>query len=82
MVNHCLVKFSGHKYCGSGGLIVLDFARPRDEINMFLYGWEPCKFGGQWHCRSEDIIVLVCLVILQNHVTKGSGSFMGSSPSS
>ena len=30
------------------------------------------KFGYHGHCGSGDILVLVCHVILQDHVTKGS----------
>ena len=31
----------------------------------------PSNFGGHRHCRSKDIIILICQVILQNHVIKG-----------
>ena len=41
----------------------------------------PTKFGGHKHCNSEGIIVLVCQIILQDRVTKGSCDFMGSSSS-
>ena len=40
----------------------------------------PVKFGGHWHCGSGDTMVLVCHVILQDHVTKGSNNYMGRSP--
>ena len=32
------------------------------------------------HCGSEDIMVLVCHVISQDHVTKRLGNFMSRSP--
>ena len=35
------------------------------------------KFGGHRHCSSEDIMVLICHVILQEHVIKASCNFMG-----
>ena len=38
------------------------------------------KFGGRRHCGSSDIVVLVCHVIMQDHVTKGLNNSMGSSP--
>ena len=34
-----------------------------------------------WHCGSEDIMILVCHVILQGHLIKKSSDFMGRSPS-
>ena len=45
-----------------------------------------CKqfFKKRWICRnsgSTDIVVLVCLVISQDHLTKGSCAFLGKSPS-
>ena len=39
-------------------------------------------FGGYKHCGSEDITVLVCQMISQEHVTKGQCNFMARSPSS
>ena len=36
----------------------------------------PAKFTGHKYCCNEDVVVLVCKVILQDHVTKGSGNFM------
>ena len=41
----------------------------------------PAKFGGQRHCGSRYKMVLVCHVILQDHVIKGLCDFMGSSQS-
>ena len=34
-------------------------------------------FGGPRHCRSGDIMVLICHVISQNHVLKRSFDVMG-----
>lgn len=30
------------------------------------------KFGGHKHCCNEDMMILVCHVILQEHVIQGS----------
>ena len=40
----------------------------------------PSKIGGFGRYVNGDIIVLVCRMILQNQVIKGSCDFMGSSP--
>ena len=55
---------------------------------MLLFGQEPIKasyhppnFGDHSHCGSGTIIILVCHVISQNHVIKGSSEFLGRSPS-
>ena len=37
------------------------------------------KSGGDRHYGSEDIIVFVCNVILQEHLSKGLYDFMGRS---
>ena len=37
------------------------------------------KFGGHRHCGSENIMISVCSVILQDHVIKESCDFMGRS---
>ena len=54
---------------------------------MRLYGqeslkvsYQPAKFGGDKHFGSEDIMVSVSLVILEDHVIKGSCDFMCKSP--
>ena len=39
--------------------------------------YHPAKFGGHMHCGSADVMALVCHVMLQNHVIKGSCDFMG-----
>ena len=46
----------------------------------------PTKFGGHSHCGSEDIMILVYHVILQEHVIKGrvtlwAGVHQGKMPS-
>ena len=41
----------------------------------------PVKFGGHRHSDSRDKVVLVCHVILQDHVIKGSCDVMRRSPS-
>ena len=38
-------------------------------------------FGGHSHCSSEDIMILVCHVILLDHVINGSCDFIGKNPS-
>ena len=37
---------------------------------------QPTKFGGDRHFGSEDIMILVSLVILEDHVIKGLCDFM------
>ena len=37
----------------------------------------PAKFGDHGHRSSGDTMILVCHMILQDHMTKGSGNFMG-----
>ena len=39
----------------------------QEPINI---GYHPAKFGGHKHCGSEDVVVLVCHVISQDHVIK------------
>ena len=43
--------------------------------------YHSAKFGGHQHCGSGDIVVLVCHVILQDHMINGSCDFMSRSPS-
>ena len=40
--------------------------------SKLISSYRPNMFGGYRHCGSVDIMVLVCQVISQNHVTKGS----------
>ena len=44
-------------------------------------GHHPAKFGGHRHGVGGYIMVLVYDVILQDHVIKGSGDFLGGRPS-
>ena len=37
--------------------------------------YHPAKFGGQGHCGSGNIMILVCHVILQDDAIKGSCDF-------
>ena len=41
----------------------------------------PAKIGGHRRCCIGEIMVLVCHVISQDHVTKELSKFMGRSPS-
>ena len=49
--------------------------------NHLVVSHTPAKFGGYGHLGSGYIMVLVCLVILTDHVTKGSSNIMGRNPS-
>ena len=35
------------------------------------------KFSGQRHCITGDTMILVCFMVLQDHVIKGSCEFRG-----
>ena len=39
------------------------------------------KCGGHRHCSSGDIMVLVCHVIMKDHMIKGWRNFIGENPS-
>ena len=41
----------------------------------------PVRLGGHSHCSSGNKIVLICYMISQDHVMKGSCDFMGRRPS-
>ena len=63
-------------FCGFS--LSRNLARPCDQRFMWLYGqWlinithHPVMIGGYMHCGSDDIMILVCHVILQNHVIEG-----------
>ena len=45
------------------------------EWQAFIVCHHLTKFGGQGYCSSRDIIFLVCHVIKQVHVIKGSGNY-------
>ena len=46
-------------------------------MTLQVGAYHPVKFGGQKHSDGGDILVLVCHVILQDHVIKGLRDFMG-----
>ena len=48
-------------------------------MEPLIVSYRPTKFGGHGHCGSGSIMVLVCHMILQDHVSKASGNFMGRS---
>ena len=75
-----------HEYCGSGDnnafRLLRDLTRPSDQRVMWLYGQESikvsyhsAKFGGQGPNGGENIVILVCHVISQYHMIKGSCDF-------
>ena len=43
--------------------------------------YHPAKFDSHRYCSSGDMMILVCHVILQDHVIKGACDFMDRSPS-
>ena len=51
-----------------------------DRSQSLKVSHQPAKFGGISHFGSEDIMVLVSLVILEDQVIKGSCDFMCKSP--
>ena len=62
--------------------------RPLDDRVMWLYrhevskvSYHPAMFGGHRHCGSGNIMILVCQVISQYNVIKGSCDLIGRSPS-
>ena len=72
-------KFVGHSYCGSRDVFSLlsDLARPHDERVVWLNGYEPLKVSPQPVTFGGSTMVLVCHVILQDQVKKGSSNFVG-----
>ena len=42
------------------------------KSQSFMVSHQPDKFAGHRHCGSGDIMILVCHVILQDHLIKGS----------
>ena len=46
------------------------------ELEPIKVSYHPVKLGGHRHFGSEDIMISVCHVILQDHVIKGSCDFM------
>ena len=72
-----VTRFGDHRYCHSRNVFSLsrDLARARDYKVMGLSGWkfhkvshQLTKFGDYRQGGSGDIMVLVCHVILHNHV--------------
>ena len=64
-----------------------DLAKPHDQKFMWLYGKEPiklschpAKFGGHNHSSGEDIKFLVCHLISQKNMIKGSSNLLKLSP--
>ena len=49
-------------------------------LNPLMVSHTPVKFDDR-HCGSEDMMILVCHVILSDHVTKGFSNVMSGSPS-
>ena len=88
-------SLANHRYCDNEDDFKLsrDFLRLRIPRVIWLYGQVPIqtnyhfpkfgshstKFGGQRHFDSASMI-LVCHVILQDHVIKGSSDFMERTP--
>ena len=93
MASHMLAKFGGHRNCGNGDIIILDYHvisktwwskhqvtlwAGAHQVKLLSY---PGKFGGNKNCRSEEIVVLICRAILQDHVIKWSCDFLDRRPS-
>ena len=51
------------------------------EQESIKVSYRLAKFDGQKHCCIEGIMILICQVILLEHMTKRSFDFMGRSPS-
>ena len=78
---HCMSPpCQDQRHCGSGNVFNLpcDLTRSRYLRAMRLYrkeplkeSYHPTKFGGHRHHGSGDILVLVCHVILLDHVING-----------
>ena len=47
-----------------------------DGQELLKVSHHPTNYSGHKHCVSGDIIVLVCQVILQDYVIKGSRDFI------
>ena len=52
----------------------------RNRQNSIKVSYHLAKVGGHRYSASGDILFLVCQVILQDQVIKGSCGFMGGSP--
>ena len=65
----------------NGFKLSCDIARPPDSRAMGLFKYEslkvsyhPTKFGGNKHCGSGNAILLICHVISEDHVIKGTSN--------
>ena len=65
-----------------------DFKKPRNSGINSAYEWELfmvyhhfAKFGDHKYCSSRDIFFLVCHVIKQDHIIKGSDKYNNRRPS-
>ena len=71
MVSHTPAIFGGHRYYGSGEMILV----------CHVISHHSTKFGGLAHWGSANIMGLVSHMISQKHVIKEPCDFMGRSPS-
>ena len=83
LVCHHSVKFGGHSFCINRDAFSLsvDHARTRDynDRSPSRLSHHHVKCGGHGHCSSENIMALVCYMIQNDHMVKGSSKFMGGS---
>ena len=66
--------FDGHRPCGSRDIIILVYGRKPIKL-----GYHLVKFGDHGQSDSDDIAVLLCHVISQDYVIKGSLDFISRS---
>ena len=89
MVIHVPAKFSCLRHCGPGDKMGLIFhanfpSGQREKTVVCLYGLKllmvshhSFKISSQRYCSSGNVSVLVCHVILQNHLIQSLCEFMG-----
>ena len=72
----------------SGFILPHNLARPCYQRAMRLYwlkpirkSYHPGRFGGNKHCGSGYKMILVCNMILQDHLIRGLCEYTGRSPS-
>ena len=85
------ITFDSHRHSDSGDILVYFLSRAlgtRNQRVIWLYrqqsikvNYHPAAFGGHRYCGSGYMMILVCHVILQDHVIKRSCDFMDRSPS-
>ena len=46
------------------------------EWELFMVCHHLAKFGDPWYCSSRDTMLLVCHVMTQDHVIKGSDNYI------